>query len=334
MAFPGTFNINYYKGDTYEFSIYPKNSSGATFDLTSYSSDSATFTIAESRGSAGSGTQLTGYAVLSDDKTYIRCAIRPTDGEALNAAKTYVYDVQISDNANPYPYIYTLLTGTISITEQVTPAASNVLGHIPNSPTALDLVEDPSQTIILSWTAPTTDETHDAATSYKIYGKAPALGVTDYILVDTASGTTKTISSIAGIQPAKGFTYDVKVVAVNSTGESLLGATDSIKIAQNPSTPTGLNAVETTPGTASLSWTASVTDSTHDAPDGYKVYGAVPSMSIPDVLIDTVTGTSLDVTSVGGQPLAPGVEYLVTVKAYNLAGLSSGATDTITLTGV
>ena len=43
MAFPGTYNISYYKGDTLEFKIYPKDSSGASFSLDNYI---ATFTIA------------------------------------------------------------------------------------------------------------------------------------------------------------------------------------------------------------------------------------------------------------------------------------------------
>ena len=37
MAFPGTYNFSYYKGDTNEFVIRPKNSSGSAFDLTGYS---------------------------------------------------------------------------------------------------------------------------------------------------------------------------------------------------------------------------------------------------------------------------------------------------------
>jgi len=36
MAFPGTYNISYYKGDTYEFRIYPKTADGDVFDLTPY----------------------------------------------------------------------------------------------------------------------------------------------------------------------------------------------------------------------------------------------------------------------------------------------------------
>jgi len=36
MAFPGTFNFSYYRGDTNQFVIRPKNASGSAFDLTGY----------------------------------------------------------------------------------------------------------------------------------------------------------------------------------------------------------------------------------------------------------------------------------------------------------
>ena len=47
MAFPGTYNFSYYKGDTNEFVIRPKNASGSAFDLTGYT---AAFFIASARG--------------------------------------------------------------------------------------------------------------------------------------------------------------------------------------------------------------------------------------------------------------------------------------------
>ena len=50
MSFPGTYNINYYKGDTFEFRVYPKDSSGAPFDLTGYQSSDVKFSIAAARG--------------------------------------------------------------------------------------------------------------------------------------------------------------------------------------------------------------------------------------------------------------------------------------------
>lgn len=38
MAFPGTHNIAYYHGDTFEFTVTPKASDGSAFDLAGYSS--------------------------------------------------------------------------------------------------------------------------------------------------------------------------------------------------------------------------------------------------------------------------------------------------------
>lgn len=122
MAFPGTYNISYYKGDTYEFRVYPKDSSGAVFDLTDYGS--AAFTISNARGSAGVANQINAYATISDDKTYLLCAIRPADGGNLVAGTSYVYDIEVSKTSTPYPYTYTLMTGNISVTDQVTGATS------------------------------------------------------------------------------------------------------------------------------------------------------------------------------------------------------------------
>ena len=50
MAFPGTYNFDYYRGDTFQFVITPKTSTGATFQLDAYSAAGATFTISTSRG--------------------------------------------------------------------------------------------------------------------------------------------------------------------------------------------------------------------------------------------------------------------------------------------
>jgi hypothetical protein len=120
MTFPGTYNISYYKGDTLEFRVYPKDSSGAAFDLTDYDNASGPlFTISTVRGSAGLANQVQAYAEISTDNTHILCAIRPSDGEELTSGTTYVYDVEISKEDSPYDIISTLLTGTITVTEQV-----------------------------------------------------------------------------------------------------------------------------------------------------------------------------------------------------------------------
>jgi len=130
MAFPGTYNINYYKGDTYEFNVYPKNNDGTGFDLTSFAgpdldqdtsgTQTAIFKFSTVRGTAGEANQHQCYATISDNKTYIKCAIRPADGALMTAGTSYVYDIQVQKSGTPYPIVYTLLTGTITVTDQVT----------------------------------------------------------------------------------------------------------------------------------------------------------------------------------------------------------------------
>jgi hypothetical protein len=117
MAFPGTYNFNYYRGDTAEFVIQPKNSNGEAFDLTGYS---ASFTIATSRG-PNPDNDYTADAVVNDVTNIITCTIVPSTGRSLEAG-TYVYDVQIT-NETPNPdVIFTLLTGTITVTNDITGA--------------------------------------------------------------------------------------------------------------------------------------------------------------------------------------------------------------------
>jgi hypothetical protein len=113
MAFPGSYNFSYYRGDTNQFVIRPKNASGSSFDLTGYS---AQFFIANRRGSTG--TQYEAQAVVDTANDLVTCTILPGVGRSL-AAGTYVYDVQITTgSAN----IVTLLTGSITVTDDITGA--------------------------------------------------------------------------------------------------------------------------------------------------------------------------------------------------------------------
>jgi hypothetical protein len=126
MAFPGTFNISYYEGDTYEFKIYPKNSIGGVFDLTvDYS---VKFTIADGRGATvivnGTPQPVTQYechASIGIDSA-VTCLIPPGIGRQLVAGTAYVYDVQVRKPSGATEIIHTLLTGNISVTADVTGA--------------------------------------------------------------------------------------------------------------------------------------------------------------------------------------------------------------------
>lgn len=116
MAFPGTYNFSYYRGDTATFVIRPKTSTGSAFDLTGYTAD---FVISNRRGSTG--TQYVATATVNASTDIITCTIVPSVGRTLVPA-TYVYDVQIT-NTTPNPdVIFTILSGTVTVTDDITGA--------------------------------------------------------------------------------------------------------------------------------------------------------------------------------------------------------------------
>ena len=154
MAFPATYDFNYYKGDTFEFRIYPKKNDGTVYELSGFKVptgfanapdyytdtvapyDSAQFTISTVRGETGS--PIKGFARISDDGTFVQCAIRPTEGNTLVAGTEYVYDVEVrkpagSPGTGQYEVVHTLLTGTITITDQVTGAQPAEYATISNN---------------------------------------------------------------------------------------------------------------------------------------------------------------------------------------------------------
>jgi hypothetical protein len=113
MAFPGTYNFNYYRGDTMSFILNPKDSVGDPWSLTGYTAD---FTIADKRGAGA--TQYSGTATIDTVNNIVTCTITPIIGRSITPGTTWVYDVQITYGST----IYTLLTGTITSTDDITGA--------------------------------------------------------------------------------------------------------------------------------------------------------------------------------------------------------------------
>lgn len=117
MAFPATYNIQYYEGDTYQFVIRPKTSAGEIFPVTSTVYD-AYFRIDTQRGRTD-GLGIEAPAAIGDNS--VTCTITPTISNDLVPGTTYFYDVSIEDKTDPN-IIYTLLTGTIAITADIASA--------------------------------------------------------------------------------------------------------------------------------------------------------------------------------------------------------------------
>ena len=124
MAFPGTYNFNYYAGDTFEFLVSPKSSTGEAFDqLSDYT---ALFLVATSRGASASASAIDSLDASEASATIINgvsvfCTIKPVGGRKLTAP-TYFYDLQIQNttaSSSSFGKVFTLLTGTISVTQDV-----------------------------------------------------------------------------------------------------------------------------------------------------------------------------------------------------------------------
>lgn len=128
MAFPGSYNFNYYKGDTFEFKLYPKTSNGSPFPLDTYLPDNggngAGFTLATDRGAAGVANKIVCDATISLVDNSITCVISPSKGNLLISNNEYVYDVEISKGSGLTATVFTLVTGSIQVTEQVTGATA------------------------------------------------------------------------------------------------------------------------------------------------------------------------------------------------------------------
>lgn len=116
MAFPATHNINYYKGDTYEMIIKPKNSSGSDFVVTD-TLYSVSFKLAPSRGGPASETVNGSATILTENSVF--ASITPSVASQLDSTKTYFYDVRITSLSDP-DVVYTLLNGSVTIVEGIT----------------------------------------------------------------------------------------------------------------------------------------------------------------------------------------------------------------------
>ena len=118
MAFPGTYNFNYYRGDRNEFVLRPQNADRSPFDLSNYG-DYGMYTIAEKRGPTRTFVK-NALAAIDSENDIITCTIEPQLGDDLSPG-TYVYDIQITDETDDQK-VFTLLTGTITVTDDISGA--------------------------------------------------------------------------------------------------------------------------------------------------------------------------------------------------------------------
>jgi hypothetical protein len=326
MAFPGTYNINYYKGDTFEFRIFPKDANGAPFPLNNFTS--AKFTIATTRGSSN---LIEGYAVISQDNTSIECAITPAmSSQLLMSQSPYVYDVEIGRDSSPYDIIYTLLTGTIALTDQVTPLTDisppQVVVNVPNNPTNLTHTVT-NDSITIGWTEATTGDNPD---EYNLYILPYTVDV-GAITAALAGDPTDIIDA-----PATSYTFEgldsetqylVGVIASNSAGPaSTLTALTNLgsPITTNPDlpdNPTDLVAAALSSSSIGAQWTAPEAGGTVEE---YKIYIMEYTTDPVQIGIGYASGPVAEVDAATTQYLFTGLNpetgYLIAIRSSNVTG--------------
>lgn len=242
MTFPATYNINYYKGNTHQFNVYPKTSTDLdgdgendAFPLAGYTVD---FRIAERRGELLStdSDAIAGYAIFAPDRTHIKCAITPLNGAQLDPSKTYVYEVVISKPDTDYDKVFTLLSGNISVQDRVEPIEETTIGS-PNPPVSISVTALEADSISLSWSA---NETGGVPDGYYVYVTpysasyedstvlqqlvdALALATPEEVTTTSATITETTAVSALGLSSVPleaGTAYVYAVASYNTTGTS------------------------------------------------------------------------------------------------------------------
>lgn len=116
MSFPGTFNIRYYKGDLYEFTIRPKQSTGEPFPISS-TTHNAYFYISPQRGGPLNQTIVASATIVGGN---IVATVFPSVGNTLTANVPYFYDISVQGKSPNTNQVYTLVTGNLTVTLDIT----------------------------------------------------------------------------------------------------------------------------------------------------------------------------------------------------------------------
>lgn len=264
------------------------------------------------------GGPATAYDVLyrvSEPGPYTICGNTAATSYTVNGlapSTTYDFAVYARNSAGPGP-----LSGVVT---------AATLGAVPNAPGSFAAAAgSPAYNAVnLTWTAPGTDSTHGTAASYTVSYRLNDSGAWTV----AQSGIVGLSATITGLQHAA--LYGFKVDAVNSAGTNVAGATTTRTTDYAPPNVPTISSVAPVPdGTTSklaVTWSAPVTDSTHDAATGYDLQYSVSGVGS----WTAVTGGTSPATITG---LSAGTSYDVQVRAKNGSSSSPSAWSGSTTAG-
>jgi hypothetical protein len=122
MAFPSTYNFNYYRGDTFTFTVSPKGADGNSFSLAATPSTSAYLSKMTVIGGTNNAIKATIDTSIDYTTNVITATISPSLRSTL-VPGVYDYDLEIYrlDTAgSTIDKVYTLLAGRITVVADIT----------------------------------------------------------------------------------------------------------------------------------------------------------------------------------------------------------------------
>jgi hypothetical protein len=204
--------------------------------------------------------------------------------------------------------------------EPVAPAAV-AAPSVPNTPGAVSLAQGIGSDLLVTWTAPAIDSTHNAATAFSL--RSSPSGAATWTVVP---GVTSPYD-LSGL--AAGTAIDVQIQGSNAAGISAWSATSTLTTAASgpyaPNAPAVTSVVPPADGTntkLTVIWTTPAVDGTHGAATGYNLRSS-PSGAGTWTTVSNVT-SPYTITGLSG---AAAID--VEVQAKNAAA-NPGAWSSIT----
>ena len=336
-------------GTTYVFTVSAINSIGSSVEsassnsvtplsapspptITSVTPGVGSITIEWSEPDNG-GTAITGYivgdaignsassSVTIDGSGNISSSLvaDPTNAEVItNASLISARKITITGLTPGSLYSFRVSAKNIvGTSDDSTPSSETSTLGVPGAPTITSAVAG-TRSAIITWTAPSSN------------GGSP---ITLYTITSTpgnitATSSTVTPTTVSGLSNNTSYTFVIK--ATNSAGDSLdSDPSSSITTFDLPGVPTGLSATSS-PGAITLTWVAPT--NTGGTPiTGYNIYdssGNIYNSSTNAFVSDTGSITTTGNLTINITGLTDGSTYTFSIKAVNLAGLSSSVSFT------
>jgi len=178
----------------------------------------------------------------------------------------------------------------------------------PNTPAPVSLAQGAGSSLTVTWTAPATDGTHNAAAGFNLQSSPSGAGIWT-----TVTGVSSP-HSLSGL--AAGAAIDVQLQSTNATGASAWSAISTFTTAvAGPYVPNATSAASLAQGTGSalvVTWTSPAIDSTHSAatafslrssPSGAGTWTTVAGVTSPYNLSGLAAGAAIDVQIQSSNPI-------------------------------